>query len=70
MSSKRKMVFQIRGFKSHVMDPEYGDKTWNILEHAFHQIYNHNTSGLSFEELHRYFLIIPIIMLFSFDHSH
>ena len=33
----------------------YGEceKTWKILEHAIHEIYNHNASGLSFEELYR-----------------
>ncbi|KAJ7943492.1 putative Cullin [Quillaja saponaria] len=36
-----------------VVDPKYADKTWNILEHAILEIYNHNASGLSFEELYR-----------------
>jgi cullin 3 len=31
------------------MDLKYAE----ILEHAIHEIYNHNTSGLSFEELYR-----------------
>ncbi|CAI7786269.1 unnamed protein product, partial [Closterium sp. NIES-54] len=35
------------------MDPRYAEKTWGILEDAIHQIYNHNASGLSFEELYR-----------------
>ncbi|CAI7862141.1 unnamed protein product [Closterium sp. NIES-54] len=38
------------------MDPRYAEKTWGILEDAIHQIYNHNASGLSFEELYRYAL--------------
>ncbi|WJX65599.1 Cullin-3A [Trifolium repens] len=35
------------------LDPNYAEKTWKILEHAIHEIYNHNASGLSFEELYR-----------------
>ncbi|RHN45488.1 putative cullin [Medicago truncatula] len=54
MSNPRKRNFRIEGFKHGVvMDPQYGDKTWIILENAIHQIYNHNASGLSFEELYR-----------------
>ncbi|CAH8257622.1 unnamed protein product [Arabidopsis lyrata] len=45
MSNQKKRNFQI--------DPKYADKTWKILEHAIHEIYNHNASGLSFEELYR-----------------
>ncbi|KAI7987551.1 Cullin-3B [Camellia lanceoleosa] len=30
------------------------EKTWKILEHAIQEIYNHNASGLSFEELYRF----------------
>jgi hypothetical protein len=29
------------------------EKTWKIIEHAIHEIYNHKASGLSFEELYR-----------------
>lgn len=36
-----------------VVDPNDAHKTWMILEHAIHQIYNHNATGLSFEELYR-----------------
>ncbi|OIW04749.1 hypothetical protein TanjilG_08632 [Lupinus angustifolius] len=55
MSNQRKRNFQIEAFKHRVvMDPKYADKTWNILEHAIHEIYNHNASGLSFEELYRF----------------
>jgi hypothetical protein len=36
------------------LDPNYAEKTWKILEHAIHEIYNHNASGLSFEELYRF----------------
>ncbi|KAF9673890.1 hypothetical protein SADUNF_Sadunf10G0070900 [Salix dunnii] len=45
---------RIEAFKHRVVvDPKYADKTWKILEHAIHEIYNHNASGLSFEELYR-----------------
>jgi len=54
----KKKSFVIEGYKHRVvMDPEYADKTWNILEHAIHDIYNHNISGLSFEELYRLFVL-------------
>ena len=55
MSNQKKRNFQIEAFKHRVvMDPRYAEKTWNILEHAIHEIYNHNASGLSFEELYRF----------------
>ncbi|XP_028762095.1 cullin-3A-like [Neltuma alba] len=54
MSNQKKRNFQIEAFKHRVvMDPKYADKTWKILEHAINEIYNHNASGLSFEELYR-----------------
>ncbi|KAJ0818018.1 putative cullin protein, neddylation [Helianthus annuus] len=54
MSSQKKKNFQIEAFKHRVVvDPKYADRTWKILEHAIHEIYNHNASGLSFEELYR-----------------
>lgn len=50
----RKRGFKIDPFKHPVpMDPKYAEKTWKILEDAIHEIYNHNASGLSFEELYR-----------------
>ncbi|XP_076901000.1 cullin-3A-like [Bidens hawaiensis] len=53
MSSQKKS-FQIEAFKHRVVvDPKYAEKTWKILEHAIHEIYNHNASGLSFEQLYR-----------------
>ncbi|XP_004489385.1 cullin-3A-like isoform X1 [Cicer arietinum] len=53
MSSKKRPT-QIEAFKHRVVvDPNYAEKTWKILEHAIHEIYNHNASGLSFEELYR-----------------
>ena len=55
MSNQKRRNFQIEAFKHRVvMDPKYADKTWKILEHAIHEIYNHNASGLSFEELYRF----------------
>ncbi|GMH01712.1 hypothetical protein Nepgr_003551 [Nepenthes gracilis] len=54
MSDQKRRNFQIEAFKHRVVvDPQYADKTWKILEHAIHEIYNHNASGLSFEELYR-----------------
>ncbi|XP_027358110.1 cullin-3B-like isoform X2 [Abrus precatorius] len=54
MSSQKKRAFQIEAFKHRVVvDPKYAEKTWKVLEHAIHEIYNHNASGLSFEELYR-----------------
>lgn len=68
MSNQKKRNFQIEAFKHRVlMDPKYADKTWEILKHAIHEIYNHNASGLSFEELYRFpplylfFLSFPLI---------
>ncbi|KAL3501403.1 hypothetical protein ACH5RR_035852 [Cinchona calisaya] len=53
-SNQKKKNFQIEAFKHKVVvDPKFADKTWKILEHAIHEIYNHNASGLSFEELYR-----------------
>ncbi|KAI3808672.1 hypothetical protein L1987_24630 [Smallanthus sonchifolius] len=54
MSSQKKKNIQIEAFKHRVVvDPKYAERTWKILEHAIHEIYNHNASGLSFEELYR-----------------
>ncbi|KAL3511134.1 hypothetical protein ACH5RR_030535 [Cinchona calisaya] len=53
-SNQRKRNFQIEAFKHKVVvDPKYPDKTWKVLENAITQIYNHNSSALSFEELYR-----------------
>uniref|UniRef100_A0A1J3ITE6 Cullin-3B n=1 Tax=Noccaea caerulescens TaxID=107243 RepID=A0A1J3ITE6_NOCCA len=50
----KKRNLQIEAFKHRVVvDPKYADRTWKILEHAIAEIYNHNASGLSFEELYR-----------------
>ncbi|XP_024388524.1 cullin-3A [Physcomitrium patens] len=54
MNQAKKKNFKIEPFKHKVeMDPKYAEKTWKILEDAIHEIYNHNASGLSFEELYR-----------------
>ncbi|XP_028124299.1 uncharacterized protein LOC114321337 isoform X1 [Camellia sinensis] len=54
MSAQKKRNFQIEAFKHRVVvDPKYAEKTGKILEHAIQEIYNHNASGLSFEELYR-----------------
>ncbi|KAJ7537238.1 hypothetical protein O6H91_12G104400 [Diphasiastrum complanatum] len=54
MSQPKKKNFKIEPFKHKVeMDPRYPERTWKILEDAIHQIYNHNASNLSFEELYR-----------------
>ncbi|KAF5180491.1 Cullin-3b [Thalictrum thalictroides] len=54
MSAPKKRNFHIEAFKHKVVvDPRYADKTWKVLEHAINEIYNHNASGLSFEELYR-----------------
>jgi len=50
----RKPNLKIEAFKNRVeLDPKYAERTWKVLEHAIHEIYNHNASGLSFEELYR-----------------
>ncbi|XP_047314720.1 cullin-3A-like [Impatiens glandulifera] len=54
MSAPKRKNFKIEAFKHRVVvDPKYAEKTWKILEHAINEIYNHNASGLSFEELYR-----------------
>lgn len=46
--------FTIQPFKQHApMDEEYVQKTWSTLRHAIGQIFAHDASGLSFEELYR-----------------
>jgi len=35
------------------MDPNYAENTWKLLKNAIHEIFRHNASGLSFEELYR-----------------
>ncbi|KAG7671586.1 hypothetical protein KSW81_003717 [Nannochloris sp. 'desiccata'] len=48
------MQFKIEPFKHPLkLDPDYAEKTWKFLENAINEINNRNSSGLSFEELHR-----------------
>jgi cullin 3 len=55
MNSQRRKNFKIEAFKHKVeLDPKYADRTWKVLEHAIHEIYNNNASRLSFEELYRF----------------
>ncbi|RHN45486.1 putative cullin repeat-like-containing domain-containing protein [Medicago truncatula] len=62
MSNMGKKSFAIEAYKHRVvMDADYADKTWNILEHAIHDLYNHNVRNISFAELYRFFLMILII---------
>jgi hypothetical protein len=57
----RKRNFKIEAFKQRVeLDPKYAERTWKVLEHAIHEIYNHNASGLSFEELYRSVRFSPL----------
>lgn len=67
-NNQKKRVFQIEAFKHKVVvDPKYADKTWKILEHAINEIYNHNASGLSFEELYRFALLqFPFLSFIAF----
>lgn len=68
MSNQKKRNFQIEAFKHRVVvDPKYAEKTWKILEHAIHEIYNHNASGLSFEELYRSAFVISLLRVLDFD---
>lgn len=54
-NGQKKKPFRIEAFKHRVvLDPKYAEKTWKILDHAIHEIYNRNASGLSFEELYRF----------------
>lgn len=66
MSNQKKRNFQIEAFKHRVVvDPKYADKTWKILEHAIHEIYNHNASGLSFEELYRFAFLASFFQMLN-----
>jgi hypothetical protein len=37
------------------VDPQYAAKTWKLLKSSIEHIHKKNASGLSFEELYRYF---------------
>jgi len=53
MSGKKPKI-TIKHFRHQVqMDPEFANKTWNLLKGAIHEIHKQNASGLSFEELYR-----------------
>ena len=54
MNSQKKRAPKIEPFKHRVeVDPKFFDKSWKKLDDAIREIYNHNASGLSFEELYR-----------------
>ncbi|KAL5231055.1 hypothetical protein ABZP36_029831 [Zizania latifolia] len=54
MSSQRKPASRIEPFRHRVeTDPKFFEKAWRKLDDAIGEIYNHNASGLSFEELYR-----------------
>ncbi|KAL5222420.1 hypothetical protein ABZP36_027133 [Zizania latifolia] len=54
MSSQKKRPSRIEPFRHRVeTDPKFFEKAWRKLEDAIGEIYNHNASGLSFEELYR-----------------
>ncbi|KAM2107525.1 hypothetical protein ACFX1Q_024488 [Malus domestica] len=55
MSGQKKRSFLNEAFKHQVVFfQECVEKTWKILEHAIHEIYNHNLSSFSFEEVYRH----------------
>uniref|UniRef100_A0A0E0LRR6 Cullin family profile domain-containing protein n=1 Tax=Oryza punctata TaxID=4537 RepID=A0A0E0LRR6_ORYPU len=52
--SSRKKTQRIEPFRHRVeTDPRFFEKAWRKLDDAIREIYNHNASGLSFEELYR-----------------
>ena len=54
MSSQKKRQARIEPFRHRVeTDPLFFEKSWKKLHDAIREIYNHNASGLSFEELYR-----------------
>ncbi|KAF0897664.1 hypothetical protein E2562_000382 [Oryza meyeriana var. granulata] len=54
MSSQKKRPSRIEPFRHRVeTDPKFFEKGWRRLDDAIREIYNHNASGLSFEELYR-----------------
>ncbi|EES14624.1 hypothetical protein BDA96_07G059000 [Sorghum bicolor] len=51
---QKKRGTRIEPFRHRVeTDPKFFDKSWRKLHDAIREIYNHNASGLSFEELYR-----------------
>nr|CAB3480135.1 unnamed protein product [Digitaria exilis] len=54
MNGQKKRGPRIEPFRHRVeTDPKFFDKSWKKLHDAIREIYNHNASGLSFEELYR-----------------
>ncbi|KAG8066446.1 hypothetical protein GUJ93_ZPchr0004g40219 [Zizania palustris] len=54
MSSQKKRATKVEPLKHRTdVDPKFFDKSWKKLDDAIREIYNHNASGLSFEELYR-----------------
>jgi len=54
MNGQKKRGPKIEPFRHKVeTDPKFFDKSWRKLHDAIREIYNHNASGLSFEELYR-----------------
>jgi cullin 3 len=50
----KKRGTRIEPFRHRVeTDPKFFEKSWRKLHDAIREIYNHNSSGLSFEELYR-----------------
>ncbi|KAI6686439.1 hypothetical protein NL676_032352 [Syzygium grande] len=64
---QKKRNFSIEAFKHKaVVDPKYADKTWKILEHAIHEIYNDNASSICFEDLYRLALSLSLEVSLAF----
>lgn len=69
MNHNKRRPFKIEPFQHKVdVDPKYVDRTWKILEHAIEEIYNHNTSSLSFEELYRSPFLSLFLISLHFQH--
>ena len=50
----QKERYRIEPFRHRVdLEPDYKEKTWKVLESAIQEIFDHNPSKLSFEELYR-----------------
>ncbi|PNX99201.1 cullin 3-like protein [Trifolium pratense] len=50
-----KKHFPIEAFKHKViMDPNIAHENWKIIEHAIHQIYNHNANAVACEVIYRH----------------
>ena len=50
----KKERYRIEPFRHRVdLEPDYKEKTWELLESAMVAIFDHNPSKLSFEELYR-----------------